>query len=79
MEEMWMLIESLMPSDVEIDINNDEATFSSEDNSVKVIYIDEGVYQINGQTLHFEDDNFEIVNTILVPYILQELDGHRRM
>lgn len=69
-----------MPDGIEVLPDGDEATVKGAGKELKIIYNKEGnSYTMNGRTVHFEDTEPEIVNTILVPYILQELDGQRRI
>lgn len=78
-DEMWTLLASLMPKEVEVYPDGSEASVRLGNKEVNVIYNDKNnSYTINGVTLNFKDD-FEVINTILVPYILQELDGEKRL
>ena len=79
-DDIWTLLASLMPSNIEVNPKNDsEAVISDGNKELTVVFDeDENSYTINGKTLHFEDD-FEVTNTLLIPYILQELDGERRI
>lgn len=78
-DDFWNILTALFPSGVEVFPDGEEAEIVMGDKSVNVVCnFDNNSYTINGKTLHF-DDNAEIVGTILVPYILQELDGNRRV
>lgn len=70
-----------MPSGVEVNPKDDSsAEVVYDGNSVSVIYNDaDNSYVVNGKTLHFQDVDEEVVNTALIPYILQELDGNKRI
>ena len=79
-EEIWTLLASLMPEGIEVIPNGDEALVKSEDGELNILYnAERNSYTMNGKTIHFQDTEFEVVNTILVPFILQELDGKRRI
>ena len=70
-----------MPSGVEVNPKDgDSAEVTWNGKSVSVIYNDaDNSYVVDGQTLHFQDLDDEVVSTILVPYILQTLDGNERV
>jgi hypothetical protein len=36
-------------------------------------------FTLNGKTLHFEDSDSDVINTFLIPSILQEFDGNKRL
>ena len=76
-EEIWTLLASLMPEGIEVIPSGDEALVKSEDGELN--NAERNSYTMNGKTIHFQDTEFEVVNTILVPFILQELDGKRRI
>lgn len=80
-DERWTLLASVMPDGIDVQSDGDEATVKDNSgNEVKIIYNDaDNSYIINGKTIHFENTNDEFINTIMVPYILQELDGERRI
>lgn len=79
-EEIWTLLASLMPEGIEVIPSGDEALVKSEDGELNILYnAERNSYTMNGKTIHFQDTEFEVVNTILVPFILQELDGKRRI
>lgn len=76
---MWTILASLMPEGIEVIPDGSQAEIKQDENILKIVYNeDNNSYTINGKTLHFEDD-FEVINTLLIPYILQELDGERRI
>jgi len=79
-EDIWTLLASLMPKGIEVNPKSEEeAEITDGKNKLNIVYdSDVNTYTLNGKTLHFSDD-FDVVNTILVPYILQELDGVRRI
>lgn len=80
-DERWTLLASVMPDGINVNPKeNGEAEITDGENEITVIYNDaDNSYVINGKTIHFDKINNEFVNTILVPYILQELDGQRRI
>lgn len=80
-EDFWNIITALFPSGVEVlPKNNEEAEITFNDNSLNIVCdFESNSFTINGKTLHFIDSNSEIIGTILVPYIMQELDGQRRV
>lgn len=79
MEEQWVIMTSLLPKGYELkEISEDECEVTDGDKTVKVIRNDND-FVVNGTTLHFEDEDYEIINTLLIPYILQEIDGNERL
>ena len=80
-EDFWELIAALLPEGVQLNPQQDGiAEITDEQTSIKIIYNeDDNSYVIGDQTLHFEDTDYEIINTLLVPYILQQLDNQRRI
>lgn len=79
-EDIWTLLASVMPEGIEVIPEGDEALIKSEENELNVVYNpDKNSYTMNGKTIHFQDTEMEVVNTILVPFILQELDGQPRI
>ena len=77
-ENKWVLLASLLPNGVELNpVDDNEAEIVWGEKSITVRN-DGNDYEINGRKIHFEDDYFEVINTILIPYILQELDGNER-
>jgi len=80
MNDFWDIITSLLPSGVEVYSDKDEAEIRMGDKSINAVWDDENKScTMNGKTLHFKDVEAEIIGTILVPYILQELDGNQRV
>ncbi len=79
MEEQWVIMTSLLPEGYELnEISKDECEITDGNKTVKVIRNDNN-FVVNDVTLHFEDEDFEIINTLLIPYILQEIDGNERL
>lgn len=79
MEEQWVIMTSLLPEGYELnEISKDECEITDGNKNVKVIRNDNN-FVVNDVTLHFEDEDFEIINTLLIPYILQEIDGNERL
>ena len=78
-EELWTNITALLPSGVDLTYDDANAVVKSGDTEISVVCNDEKTFVVNGTTLHFEDALSDIINTILVPYILQELDGKKRI
>lgn len=77
---IWTLLAALMPDGIEVYPDGDEASVKGFGKELNVVYNEKNnSYTINGKTLHFEDTEPEVVNTILVPFILQELDGQKRI
>lgn len=74
----WELLAAIMPSGIDLkELSEDECEITDGENTIKVI--DNGdSYVVNGRTIHFEDTDPEIVNTLVLPFIMQELDGNRR-
>ena len=78
-DEKWVLIAALLPSGVELNIIDDDSCEITDGSNQVTIVSNDNSYVINGKTLHFEDIDDDVINTLLVPYILQELDGQRRL
>ena len=79
MNDMWDVIASLMPDEIEVYGDNDEAKIVKKDKSINVVYNDENnSFTIDGETLYFKD-NVDVIVTMLIPYILQKLDGNKRL
>lgn len=76
--EFWTNFTALLPDGVETQFNEDRCTVSGFGKSANIVRNDNS-FVINGKSLHFEDDSEDIINTLLVPYVLQELDGHKRI
>lgn len=79
--DIWTLLTALLPPSFELNPKSDEeAELTNGDKTINIIYNDVGnSYTIDGTTLHFEDTDPEIVNTLLVPYLLQLFDGVKRI
>jgi len=77
-DEFWINLTALLPSGADANFDDNECTVKFGDKELTVIR-NENNFTINGKTLHFDDSDFEIINTLLVPYILQELDGNKRI
>ena len=76
----WDVLTANMPEGVEVFPDGDEAVGRFDDNELTVVWNDtDNSFTINGKTLHFGDVDLEVIGTILIPYILQELDGERRI
>ena len=77
-EDKWTLLASIMPKGVDVKpLSDDECEISNGENTVKII--DNGSsYVINGRSISFEDTDPEIINSLVLPFIMQELDGNRR-
>ncbi len=76
----WDLLTANMPSGVEVFPDGDEALVKFGEKELNVVWnYSNNSFTINGKTLHFEDVDLEVIGTILIPYILQELDGERRI
>ena len=79
-DEFWTLLAALMPDGIEVLPDGSEALVKGFGKKLGLVRDEEGnSYTINGKTIHFEDTEAEVVNTMLVPFILQELDGQRRI
>ena len=76
-DAMWTTLTALLPDGFELNYNKDEATISDGETDMNVVYHD-NCYVINGKSFHFEDSDPEVVNTHLIPCILQEFDGEKR-
>ena len=77
-DEFWTNFTALMPPDIDVTPGENKCTIKSKDKEISVVR-DENNFTINGKTLHFKDEDADIINSFLVPYILQELDGERRI
>ena len=74
----WDLLASIMPSGIDLkEVSEDECEVTDGEHTVKVINNDTS-YVINDRTIHFEDTDPEIINTLIMPFIMQEFDGNRR-
>lgn len=77
-DEFWTNFTALLPEGVEIYPNDEECLVKWNDKELNIVKNDNS-FVINGKTLHFEDNSVDIINTFLVPYVLQELDGQKRI
>lgn len=77
-DEFWTNFTVLLPSGVETQSRDEECLVKWNDKELNIVKNDNS-FVINGKTLQFEDDSEDIINTFLVPYVLQELDGQRRI
>ena len=79
-DEIWTILASLLPNGAEVFPDEDKAVIEFENKKLNIYYNDiNSSFVVNGKTLYFQDGNFEVIGTMLVPYILQELDGNRRI
>lgn len=77
-ENKWTLLASILPGGIELnELSEDECEVTDGENTIKVISNDTS-YVVNGRTISFEDTDPEIINTLVVPFIMQELDGNKR-
>ena len=76
--EFWTNFTALLPSGVETIPKDEECLVKWNDKELNIIRNDNS-FVINGKKLQFEDDAEDIINTFLVPYVLQELDGQKRL
>lgn len=77
-DEFWANFTALLPNSVETQPKDGECLVRWNDKELNIVRNDNS-FVINGKTLQFEDDSEDIINTFLVPYVLQELDGQRRI
>lgn len=77
-DEFWTNFTALLPSGVETTPRDGECLVKWNDKELNIARNDNS-FVINGKTLQFEDDSEDIINTFLVPYVLQELDGQKRL
>ena len=77
-DEFWTNFTVLLPNGVETQPKDSECLVKWKDKELNIVRNDNS-FVINGKTLQFEDDSEDIINTFLVPYVLQELDGQRRI
>ena len=77
-DEFWANFTALLPNSVETQPKDSECLVKWNDKELNIVRNDNS-FVINGKTLQFEDDSEDIINTFLVPYVLQELDGQRRI
>lgn len=77
-DEFWTNFIALMPSEADCNFDGDECKIKSGGKEVTVVKNDNS-FVVDGTTLHFEDDSEDIINTLLIPYVLQKLDDNRRI
>ena len=77
-DEFWTNFTALLPDGIETQAKDSECSIKWDGKEVTVIRNDNS-FVINGKTLQFEDESEDIINTMLIPYVLQELDGQRRI
>ena len=76
--DFWTILTSLLPSGYELNETSDDECEVTDGNKTIKIIRNNNDFVVNNITLHFEDDDNEIINTLLIPYILQEIDGIKR-
>ncbi len=74
----WTLLAAILPKGMDLnELSKDECELTDGENTIKII--DNGSsYVIGDKSISFEDTDPEIINTLVLPFILQELDGNRR-
>lgn len=77
-DEFWTNFTALLPNGVETTPKGEECTVKWNDKELNIVRNDNS-FVINRKTLQFEDNSEDIINTFLVPYVLQELDGQKRI
>lgn len=77
-DEFWTNFTALLPNGVETTPRDEECLVKWNDKKLNIIRNDNS-FVINGKKLQFEDNSEDIINTFLVPYVLQELDGQKRI
>lgn len=77
-DKFWTNFTALLPNGVETTPNDEECIVKWNDKELNIVRNDNS-FVINGKTLQFEDNSEDIINTFLVPYVLQELDGQKRI
>lgn len=77
-DEFWTNFTALLPNGVETTPKGEECTVKWNNKELNIVRNDNS-FVINRKTLQFEDDSEDIINTFLVPYVLQELDGQKRI
>ena len=76
--EFWYNFTALLPSGYDTVFDKNECTVKADGKEVNIVRNDAS-FTVNGKTLHFEDKMEDVINTMLVPYVLQELDGEKRI
>ena len=77
-DEFWTNFTALLPNGVETTPGDEECLVKWNDKELNIVRNDNS-FVINGKKLQFEDNSEDIINTFLVPYVLQELDGQKRI
>ena len=77
-DEFWTNFTALLPNGIETTPKDEECLVKWNDKELNIVRNDNS-FVINGKKLQFEDDSEDIINTFLVPYVLQELDGQKRI
>ena len=77
-DEFWTNFTALLPNGVETTPKDEECLVKWNGKELNIVRNDNS-FVINGKTLQFEDNSKDIINTFLVPYVLQELDGQKRI
>ena len=76
--EFWTNFTALLPNGIETIPRDEECLVKWNGKELNIVR-DDNSFVINGKKLQFEDNSEDIINTFLVPYVLQELDGQRRI
>lgn len=76
--EFWTNFTALLPNGVETTPKDSECLVKWNGKELNIVRNDNS-FIINGKKLQFEDNSEDIINTFLVPYVLQELDGQKRI
>lgn len=76
--EFWTNFTALLPNGVETTPKDSECLVKWNGKELNIVRND-NFFIINGKKLQFEDNSEDIINTFLVPYVLQELDGQKRI
>ena len=76
--EFWTNFTALLPNGIETTPRGEECLVKWNDKELNIVRNDNS-FVINGKVLQFEDNSEDIINTFLIPYVLQELDGQRRI
>lgn len=76
-DERFTNIISNLPDDYDCEIHDGYMTVNANGKSVKVIFTGH-TYVVGNRSLHFTEDNEEVF-TILVPLILEAIDGKKRI
>lgn len=81
MDLFWTNLGSFFPDGMEIFPDGESAIIrDSSGNEIGIIHNDaDNSFVIGRNTVHFDGMRDEFLPTILMPYVLQELDGNRRI